>query len=94
MEMASINGIAKKQEVSESAGGFGELFQLQSHAGGFGMNDKESYGDFELSKGKNNVNNKKGNEKQSKFNPQQQNQYSQKIDSGDIPEEIGDSSGF
>ena len=74
MEMASISGIAKKYEVSESAGGFGGIFQLQSHAGGYGMNDKESYGDFELSKGKNNVNNKKGNEKQSKFNPQQQNQ--------------------
>ena len=92
MEMASISGIAKKQEVSESAGGFGGLFQLQSHAGGFGMNDKESYGDFELSKGKNNVNNKRGNEKQSKFNTQ--NQFSQKVDSGDIPEELSSQSGF
>ena len=92
MEMASISGIAKKQEFSESAGGFGGLFQLQSHAGGFGMNDKESYGDFELSKGKNNVNNKRGNEKQSKFNTQ--NQFSQKVDSGDIPEELSSQSGF
>ena len=56
------------------------------------MNDKESYGDFELSKGKNTVNNKRGNEKQSKFNTQ--NQFSQKVDSGDIPEELSSQSGF
>ena len=81
----SISGIVKKQaEISESAGGFVGLFQLQSHAGGLGMNDKESYGDFEFSKGKNNTNNKKGNDKQSKMNPE----------SGDIPEEISSDSRF
>ena len=81
----SISGIVKKQaEISESAGGFVGLFQLQSHAGGYGNNDKESYGDFEISKGKSNTNNKKGNDKQSKINPE----------SGDIPEEISSDSKF
>lgn len=87
----SISGIAKKQEgVSESAGGFGGLLQLQSHAGGLGINDKESYGDFDFSKGKNNnINNKKGNDKgyQNKYNVQnyQKNEYSE-----DIQEEISE----
>ena len=87
---ASISGIAKKQaEVSESAGGFGGLLQLQSHAGGFGYNDKESYGDFEFSKGKNNnINNKKGNDKgfQNKFQNYQNNGTSE-----DIEEDISQS---
>ena len=84
---ASISGIAKKQaEVSESAGGFGGLLQLQSHAGGLGYNDKESYGDFEFSKGKNNnINNKRGTDKgyQNKFQNYQNNGTSE-----DIEEEI------
>ena len=91
MEMASISGIVKVGDGFESVGGSG-LLQLQSHAGGYGMNEKESFGDFEQSKGKTNVNNKKGNEIQSKFNQQQQ--LSQKPVSGDIPEEIDSDSGF
>ena len=83
----SISGIAKRPgEVSESAGGFGGLLQLQSHAGGLGYNDKESYGDFEFSKGKNNnINNKIGNDKgfQNKFQNYQNNGTSE-----DIEEEI------
>ena len=84
MEMASISGIPKKAEVSESAAFFGGIIQMQSHAGGLGNNEKESFPDFELSKGKNNSKNKKGNEKQNKFN--QQNPYSE-----DIQEEINSS---
>ena len=50
---ASISGIAKKQyEISESAGGFGGLFQMQGHGGNF----KEDKEEFEFSKGKNNNN--------------------------------------
>ena len=46
---ASISGIAKKQyEVSESAGGFRGLLQMQGH--GF----KDEKDEFEFSKGKNN----------------------------------------
>lgn len=83
----SISGIAKKQnEISESAGGFGGLFQLQSHAGGLGMNEKESLKDFEISKGKNN--NKNMNEKGTGMKYNQQNQFSKKGESADIPEEI------
>ena len=80
MEMESISVIAKKQEVSESAGGFGGIFQLQSHAGGFGINDKESYPEFELSKGKNNSNNKKGNDKQIKFMQQNKKDEAEDIE--------------
>ena len=76
----SISGIVKRQgEISES-GGFVGLLGLQSYAGGYGNNDKDSYGYFDSSKGKDNTHNKKGNEKQSKFN--QQN-----TDSQNIPEE-------
>ena len=50
---ASISGIAKKQyEISESAGGFRGLLQLQGHGGNF----KEEKDEFEFSKGKNNNN--------------------------------------
>ena len=50
---ASISGIAKKQyEISESAGGFGGLFQMPGHGGNF----KEDKEEFEFSKGKNNNN--------------------------------------
>ena len=93
MEMSdSISGIVKKPaEFLESVGGGGLGGFIQSHAGGFGNTDKESYGDFGLSEGK--TNSKKGNDKgfaiQSKFNPQ--NQYSQRGNSDDIPEEL---SGF
>ena len=56
------------------------MLGLQSYAGGYGNNDKDSYGYFDSSKGKDNTHNKKGNEKPSKFN--QQN-----TDSQNIPEE-------
>ena len=53
---ASISGIAKKQyEISESAGGFRGLLQMQ----GLGGNIKDEKDDFEFSKGKNNNNNQK-----------------------------------
>ena len=89
LEMASISGIAKKGgDISESGGVF-NIIQLQSHAGGLRNNEKESYGDFEQSKGKNNANNKKVNDIQNR-----QNQYSKNAGSGDIPEEIDSDSGF
>ena len=51
---ASISGIAKKQyEISESAGGFRGLLQMQGH----GPNFKDEKDEFEFSKGKNNNNN-------------------------------------
>ena len=54
---ASISGIAKKQyEISESAGGFRGLLQIQ----GLGGNAKD---EFEFSKGKNNNNNNNMNQK-------------------------------
>ena len=54
---ASISGIAKKQyEISESAGGFRGLLQMQ----GLGVNAKD---EFEFSKGKNNNNNNNMNQK-------------------------------
>ena len=54
---ASISGIAKKQyEISESAGGFRGLLQMQ----GLGGNAKD---EFEFSKGKNNNNNNNMNQK-------------------------------
>ena len=85
MEMASISGIPKNAEVSGTAAYFGGIFQMQSHAGGYGNNEKESFPDFELSKGKNNSKNKKGNENQNKFNQQNPN-------SEDIQEEINSNS--
>ena len=55
---ASISGIAKKQyEVSESAGGFRGLLQMQGH--GF----KDEKDEFEFSKGKNNNINNNMNQK-------------------------------
>ena len=75
----SISGIDKKQaEISETAGKLMDLLALQSHAGGYGANNEDFYGDFELSEGKNN--NKKGIDQPSKN--VQQNQ-----DSENIPEE-------
>ena len=89
---SNVSGIVKKNigDVSESAGGLGGLLQLQSHAaGGLGYNDKESYGDFEFSKGKNNnINNKKGNDigLQNKYQNNQNNQNNE--NSEFIEEEI------
>ncbi len=78
----SISGIQKKQlEISESGAKFVNMLGLQSHAG-YGANDKESYGDFEFSKGKNNTNNKKGNEKPSKFDQQNSQKISEESNSG------------
>ena len=75
----SISGIDKKQaEIFETAWKLMDLLALQSHARGYGANNEDFYGDFELSEGKNN--NKKGIDQQRKN--VQQNQ-----DSENIPEE-------
>ena len=71
---ASISGIAKKQyEVSESAGGFRGLLQMQ----GLGGNFKDEKDEFEFSKGKGNYNNLNNN-----------NNMNQRTESGKISEEI------